>query len=167
MMTRSSLMIAALTCGAFLGSVRIVSSKIVHNTTESLPLGFYWVSDRAPKIGDLVVLETPPYVKQLVHDRHYLPEGDRLLKQVVAGPDTLWCVQEDNQFNVDGALWGEAFRADSNGLPLPQIRGCFFVPTGHVLVATHHPRSFDSRYFGAVPSESLVGVAEAIWTYSH
>lgn len=154
---------------AVLSSVRIVVGpvRIVHNVTPSLPLGFYWLSNCEPSLGDLVVIETPKGVRQLVHDRKYLPAGDRLLKQMVAGPSSLWCVNEDRSFSVDGKVFGEALLTDAQGASLPKVRGCFFVPPGHVLVATHHPRSFDSRYFGAVSTDSIVGVAEALWTYSH
>jgi type IV secretory pathway protease TraF len=31
------------------------------------------------------------------------------------------------------------------------------------LLSGHDPRSFDSRYFGAVPAASIQGIARPIW----
>lgn len=168
-MSRYTPLIVAVFCVLTLGGSRLAFGpmvRIVHNATDSVPLGFYSLSSRPPQLGDLVVLETPVGVRQLVQERNYLPKGDRLLKQIVGAPNSRWCVDDDRQFTVSGEIFGEAFLTDSQGASLPKIRGCFFVPPGHVLVATHHPRSFDSRYFGAVPTDSIVGVAEALWTYS-
>jgi type IV secretory pathway protease TraF len=46
----------------------------------------------------------------------------------------------------------------------PVPAGFHSVRTGEVwLLSVHHPRSFDSRYFGAVPVTNIQGVARPIW----
>jgi type IV secretory pathway protease TraF len=46
----------------------------------------------------------------------------------------------------------------------PVASGGYSVPAGEVwLLSGHDPRSFDSRYFGAVPVTNIQGVARPIW----
>jgi type IV secretory pathway protease TraF len=55
--------------------------------------------------------------------------------------------------------------SDSAGCPLQSVSvGVYHVPAGAVwLLSGHDPRSFDSRYFGAVPAVSIQGVAHPVW----
>jgi type IV secretory pathway protease TraF len=54
---------------------------------------------------------------------------------------------------------------DSAGRPLRPIpTGTYNVPAGAVwLLSGHDPRSFDSRYFGAVPRANIQGIARPVW----
>ena len=54
---------------------------------------------------------------------------------------------------------------DSAGRPLrPVPAGAYSVPAGEVwLLSGHDPRSFDSRYFGAVPTANIQGIARPVW----
>jgi conjugative transfer signal peptidase TraF len=46
--------------------------------------------------------------------------------------------------------------------PIPA--GVYSVPAGAVwLLSGHDPRSFDSRYFGAVPAANIQGLARPVW----
>jgi conjugative transfer signal peptidase TraF len=62
---------------------------------------------------------------------------------------------------ADTAQLGE----DSAGRPLQPIpAGTYRVPAGAVwLLSGHDPRSFDSRYFGAVPAANIQGIARPVW----
>ena len=44
---------------------------------------------------------------------------------------------------------------DSQGRPMPSVLQSGVIPTGMALVLADHEGSFDSRYFGLVPLESL------------
>jgi conjugative transfer signal peptidase TraF len=57
------------------------------------------------------------------------------------------------------------FAEDEAGRPLrPVPIGVYRVAPGEVwLLSGHDPRSFDSRYFGAVPAANVTGVARPIW----
>ncbi len=140
--------------------------RVVHNATDSAPKGFYVVHERQPRVGDWVVFKAPQDVASLVHARAYVP-NDTFLKRVVAEPGQQWSVSSNSVFTVEGQTWGRAHTYDSLGRALPIAFGAHVVPPEHILVATRHPRSFDSRYFGAVPTQNVVGVAEALWIYSH
>jgi hypothetical protein len=56
-----------------------LARHLIVNSTESMPLGLYWLSrGQPPHRRDLVAF--PDNVRELVHDRRYLPDGALLLK---------------------------------------------------------------------------------------
>ena len=120
------------------------------NLTPSLPRGIYRLSPDAPTKGDLVSFCLEGEFAALAGERGYLlagscPSGLRpLLKRVAGLPgDT-----------VD--LESLALRsADSAGRPMPSVLEGGTIPPGLALVLADHPGSFDSRYFGLVPLNSL------------
>jgi type IV secretory pathway protease TraF len=58
---------------------------------------------------------------------------------------------------------GPIFKRDSQGKPLPEIRGSFRIKPGCFLpLATAIPNSFDGRYFGSVPMRLIVGKAKLV-----
>lgn len=139
----------------------------VINVTPSLPRGLYRLHpDAAPTLGDLTTfkLKDSP-IDALAKRRRYVPPSGRYQKRVVAEPGDSWCVR-NGRFFVRGMLWAPVFKADTDGRPLPQQSGCHVVPPRHVLVATRHPRGFDSRYFGTVEREHLEGTLTPIWIWT-
>jgi conjugative transfer signal peptidase TraF len=139
---------------------------LVWNATPSYPEGLYRLHDRhAYGIGDLIYFQPPAAVRSLLYERNYIPQGGELMKQVVALAGDTYCVTEET-FSVRGERLGPVFNLDSAGRPLPQIRGCHEVPLDHVLVASpHHRKSFDSRYFGPIPTNSIHGTLEELWIW--
>ena len=160
--------IVVITCLLAVGAAALHSRvEFVWNATSSYPRGLYRLERRPHYVpGDLVWFEVPDAVDELVYERGYIPQTGKLLKHIVAGPGVRWCVDSAGRFSVAGQSYGRAFGVDAHGAPLPTLRGCWVIPSEHVLVASTHPRSFDSRYFGAVPVELIVGATEALWTYS-
>lgn len=135
----------------------------VYNITPSLPRGLYHLDRGAPvTVGDLVTFHLDKPVDDLARQRRYLPPRGQYQKYVVAEAGDRWCIQQ-GRFYVRGLLWAPVFDKDSQGRPLPELRGCQTVPDNHVLVATRHPRGFDSRYFGAVPRKHLHGRLTPVW----
>jgi type IV secretory pathway protease TraF len=39
------------------------------------------------------------------------------------------------------------------------------IPPGEILVFASHPRSFDSRYFGAIPKGSVIASVRPLWSF--
>lgn len=134
------------------------------NLTASLPIGLWRITeDIGP--GTYVAACVPPAMPMMrvAVNRGYLPDGvcpggyAPLLKQIVAAAgDTV------------------TLTADSvavNGQVLPNTRTLFATGPGRLpvfprgtyrlgadefwLIANHHPRSFDSRYFGALRRADL------------
>jgi type IV secretory pathway protease TraF len=53
--------------------------RIILNASESVPIGWYLVSSRQPKIGEIGVIEPSDWVLLYASERGYLPHNVRLL----------------------------------------------------------------------------------------
>lgn len=120
------------------------------NPTPSLPKGIYRISQGTPGKGDLVTFCLDGEYAALAKERGYLeagscPSGLRpLLKRLAGLPGDLI---------EAGSL--AARTVDSQGQLMPSVSLPGVVPPGLALVLADHPGSFDSRYFGLVPLDSL------------
>lgn len=120
------------------------------NLTPSMPRGFYRLVPGKPVKGDLVSFCLHGKFADLARKRGYLQAGScsnglrPLLKRLVAMPGDSIQIKTLNIHLVD-----------SQGLPMPSILESCVVPPGMALVLAKHDGSFDSRYFGLVPLESL------------
>ena len=145
-----------LACTGLLGAVLFWawSAGYRFNPTPSLPKGIYRISPGAPGKGDLVSFCLEGDFAVLAKERGYLqpgicPSGLRpLLKRVAGLPgDTVGI----------GNLVPRA--VDSMGRSMPDSALASMpggrIPQGMALVLSEHSGSFDSRYFGLVPLDSL------------
>jgi len=135
------------------------------NPTPSLPKGVYRVFPKdswsgPPAKGDLVSFCLAGEFAELALERGYLepgscPSGLRpLLKRVAALPGD------------PVAPYSRPICAvDSHGRPMFPALAPGVIPPGMALVLADHPGSFDSRYFGFVPLDSLQRV-EAVWIWN-
>jgi conjugative transfer signal peptidase TraF len=140
----------------------LLASRLTRNYTPSLPLGVYLLRPGLPvSKGSLVDFEVPPRARALIAGR-YLPARFHLLKRVVALEGDAVCFA-DGSYRVEGVAISAIARRDSIGRPLPPFDFCGKVPAGTAFVATPHPSSLDSRYFGPVPLSDLT-VVTALWT---
>jgi conjugative transfer signal peptidase TraF len=132
------------------------------NLTPSMPLGLWRVVAAFPADyhrGQAVAV-CPPV------DAPFLPRGScplgmqPLLKEIVALPgDVVTVTFAGVSVNGDPPLPHSPPLAQTlDGQPLPQWLGTWRL-TGYWLYGAGSPRSFDSRYFGAVPAGCLQGVA--------
>jgi type IV secretory pathway protease TraF len=65
---------------------------------------------------------------------------------------------------VDGNAIGDALDRDHWGRPLPVWQGCYVIANGEVFLMNRWPEySLDSRYFGPLPTTSIVGRADPLW----
>ena len=120
------------------------------NPTPSLPKGIYRLASGAPEKNDLVSFCLEGEFAELALERGYLepgscPSGLRpLLKRLAALPgDSV----APSAFPIRSV--------DSHGRSMSPALLPGVAPSGMALVLADHPGSFDSRYFGFVPLESL------------
>ena len=129
------------------------------NPTPSLPKGLYRLVEGSPAKNELVTFCLQGEFAELALQRGYLqagscPSGLRpLLKRLAGLPGDY--IEAD-------AL---AIRSvDSQGRHMPSVLQSGVIPSGMAFVLADHAGSFDSRYFGFVPLESL-HLVQAVLTF--
>jgi type IV secretory pathway protease TraF len=136
---------------------------LVYAPSASLPKGWYVRAfpGRALQVGDLVVLEVPASMAASVPLD--VPHR-RLLKHVAAlGGDTV-CWAQDAM--VVRTLQGTArYPFHPDGPMGTHPNGCHTLETESVVIIGTHPRSFDSRYVGAVPVSLVRFRVWPLWTW--
>lgn len=143
------------------------------NWTASAPVGFYLQRPLQLARGELVLLCLPPRVEALGRRRGYLPVGQcdggssPVLKQLVGLPgDTIELSRSLLAVNGEVVASSPTHASDSAGRPLAHVPfGSRILPPGEVWVLGANPaRSWDSRYFGQIPIESLKASVRPILT---
>lgn len=152
-----------------LGWAAIATSppRLVYNASNSVPVGWYRISPAnslAP--GNLVLVHLSLEVRSLAAQRGYLPANVPLLKTVAAMAPQRVCVH-DSQVRVDGVVVARLLRWDRQGRALPAWQACRrLVGDELFLLSSSNPASFDSRYFGPVSADAVIGRAQPLWLES-
>ena len=135
------------------------------NITDSLPLGLYLrIPGREFQCGDYIVYEPSEEVQRMVADYGWGDGNHVFLKQIGAVAGEHYAVHEaTHEFTVEGMCRGRVFDTDTQGQPLPRLRGEFIVPEGHILPVATNPRSFDGRYTGTIPVDSIRTKVIPLW----
>jgi conjugative transfer signal peptidase TraF len=143
-----------------------LAGRLLVNITPSMPFGLYWMHLNPQDIreGDLVAFPPPPSVRDLVRDRHYLPERAWLLKPVAAVAGDNVCVDGDD-LRVRDEARARLRSYDSDGRPLPRDARCGPLAAGELYVLARDPRSFDSRVFGPLSHQALHATVTPLWTF--
>lgn len=141
--------------------------QLVYNASDSVPIGWYRIAPASSlAVGDLVLVHLPPEAMTLAAQRGYLPASVPLLKTVAAVAPQLVCVRGD-QVRVDGRLVARRLSWDRQGRALPAWRTCRrLVDDELFLLSTTNPESFDSRYFGPIAADAVIGRAQPLWLES-
>ena len=167
-MTRRSLVVA-------IGSVAIAiialtaawehTALLIWNASASVPIGLYLVRDVGRLATDeLVVAQPPETLADFLATGRYLPKGVPLIKHVAALPGAIVC-RSGLSVSIDGVVRAKARERDHAGRSLPTWSGCRTITEDEVfLLNASEPASLDGRYFGPLPSASIVGRAVPIWT---
>lgn len=166
MITRCALPAAAL--GALLAGV---SGTVRLNTTGSVPIGFYRVRQGVPtRRGTLALACLPEALEHVALERGYLGPGgcpggaEPVLKPVAAVAGDVVEVSAAG-VSVNGALIvPAALTRDSAGRGVAAVPpGTYTVPEGSLwLLSGHDARSWDSRYWGPVPTLGVRGEASPL-----
>ena len=141
-----------------------VHPSLVWNLSASVPIGLYVIDARLPRLGDYVLVRLPPPVAELAGERGYLPTGVSLLKKVSAAQNDRVC-RIGQQIFMNGIAIARAAATDLRGRPMPVWTGCQQLEAGDVFLLGGGPDSFDSRYFGPVPSGDVTGRATPLATW--
>ncbi|MGA4475990.1 S26 family signal peptidase [Ectopseudomonas chengduensis] len=141
--------------------------RLVYNASDSVPVGWYRIAPANSMVpGDLVLVHLPPEVRSLAAQRGYLPANVPLLKTVAAMAPQQVCVQ-GSQVRIDGDLVAKRLRWDRKGRALPTWQSCrSLVGDELFLLSSSNPASFDSRYFGPISADAVIGRAQPLWLES-
>ena len=139
---------------------------LYYNRTESAPHGWYLHRNAlALHTGDLVFARLPDDAARVASDRRYLPLNVPLIKQIAAVEGTEVCVL-NGKVLVAGLSAGVVLERDGAGRPLSAWMGCRMLGKHELfLLGASRTASFDSRYFGPVTREAVLGKAIPLWTW--
>ena len=153
------------TMGAVVGllSLQARPPALVWNFTESVPVGLYSLSHAAPATGDVIAIAPAGAAREALDAYAALPAGKLLLKQLAAVEGDVVC-RTGATVTVNGVIAAIAKPATADGRALPAWSGCRALGPGKVLVLTRHAGSFDSRYFGPIGADQIIGIAHPLVT---
>ena len=158
---------------ALIGAVVAVGAArlgIGFNFSQSAPRGIYQIVGQAPTRGALIAACLPTAVADFGRARGYLGAGDcpggtqPVLKTVgaVAG-DRIELAPDGVAVNGIHVLARAIETRDSAARALPHVAfGSYRVAADEVWLLGLHGRSWDSRYFGPIPLEAVLGVARPV-----
>lgn len=142
------------------------------NLTPSYPLGIWRMEHRSPVKGDFVLFSFPAqnHLTMAAIERGYLRDNGHgympLMKKLAALPSDRIAVTD--VVSINGVEWtnGQILRVDSKGREVVSIAVSEIVAPGMCWVLSdYNPRSFDSRYFGAVPLSNIIAVAHPVFVW--
>ena len=139
---------------------------LYYNRTESAPHGWYLHRHASTlQTGDFVLARLPDDAARLANDRRYLPLNVPLIKRIGAVEGTEVCVL-NGKVLVAGVPAGVVLEKDGAGRPLSAWLGCRMLGKHELfLLGASRAASFDSRYFGPVTREAVLGKALPLWTW--
>jgi conjugative transfer signal peptidase TraF len=141
--------------------------RLLWNASASVPIGLYGVEPVGRlAVADLVVAPAPAPLATMFAARDYLPLGVPLIKRILALPGQSVC-RNGLLITVDGKAVGTALAYDARGHALPVWQGCRRIARDEIfLMNVDAAASLDGRYFGPIPSSSIVGRALPLWTFA-
>lgn len=151
-----------------------VRSTLRINFTGSLPQGVYRKVTRLPSRGAVVLVCLPPGVGAFARTRRYVWRGDcpggvAPVGKVIAavGGDTVTATDGGLLVNGHSVPNSRPLRQDRQGRPVQRVsNGVYVVSPGEVwLTSSHSSASFDSRYFGPVPTSAVISRIEPLWVF--
>lgn len=143
-------------------AVHTSPKQLVWNASASLPVGLYMARQPSPlQRGDIVLIRLPAQVRSFAARRGYVPASVPVLKRIAALPGDKICREGERVFFAAAEV--TAKRIDRLGRPMPRWHGCRALEAGEIALLADAADSFDSRYFGAVPSSGLVAIVRPVW----
>ena len=139
--------------------------RAIYNASDSVPVGWYRIGPaRALHVGSFVLIHLPAVPRALAARRGYLPWRIPLLKRIGAMAPQAVCIR-GRVLRIDGVRVAVTLPVDGSGRRLTAWRQCRRLRAGELfLLSTTNPASFDSRYFGPVPTSDVIGQAQPIYT---
>jgi conjugative transfer signal peptidase TraF len=166
----------AIACGAFLvtGAVLYLAGARI-NTTRSIPVGLYWVTD-APAEKGFYVMFCPPKVGVFddARERGYIGAGmcpggyGYMMKRILAAKNDSISIADDG-VRVNGNLlpFSMPRKFDAAGRVMPRFQANRYTlgDSELLLMSDVSATSFDSRYFGPISRAQIKAVIRPVITW--
>jgi conjugative transfer signal peptidase TraF len=137
---------------------------LVWNVTHSAPIGLYRRVFADVGDGAWVLVRAPSAAADLAAARGYLPRSVPMVKRVAASSGDHVC-RNGQSVSINGQTAAQALWQDSLGRALPVWSGCIDLKPDQIFLITTPPTSFDSRYFGPVPTSNVIERIAPLWTF--
>lgn len=142
--------------------------------TDSYPLGIYQLTEKAPQKGDLVLFCLPDDIAEIAKNNEYMSFGfscpgniKPMIKKLVAvGGDNIFIDAQGVKVNETLVNNSAPVPVNSKGEPLKHADSGVLAPDLVFVMSDYNPRSWDSRYFGGIPKDSLQGVIHPLFTWN-
>jgi len=136
---------------------------LLYNPSYSAPIGWYRLRKKTPIIlGTQVAAFAPHWARKMADERGYLPYDYPLIKTVWAGQGDKICY---NNLSLSVPKHSDIplQAQDVLGRDMPLLSGCTTLKAGQFMLLSPDVQSgFDSRYFGPVGLENIIGTVEYI-----
>ena len=134
---------------------------LLYNPSYSAKVGWYKLTTHEPpKLGSQVAAYAPEWARKMADERGYLPYDYPLIK-------TVWAVEGDevcyhkSSVSVPKRSDIALQLRDVLGRDMPALSGCRVLKSGeYMLLSPDVQTGFDSRYFGPVSIENIIGHVE-------
>lgn len=154
-----------LTMGTAIAAFVDFPKKLIWNASASTPIGLYSIApaDRL-EVADLVAVRAPEPLAAFMVERGYIGRGVPLMKRIAGVPGQQVC-RRYYAITVDGVPMGDALDRDHLGRSLPVWQGCRRIAEGELFLMNWSVSgSLDGRYFGPLPTSTVIGRATPLWT---
>lgn len=141
-----------------MASVVSPQKRLIWNRTNSAPTGLYWVQNKAPERGDLVLVSADSDDAVWAQSHGYVGEDWPLLKYVEGHSGDRIC-RLNSQILINQVRVATALQGASSGTKMPEWNGCKTLLDDQVFLLNPHPKSLDGRYFGPTKIKDVDGVA--------
>jgi len=134
---------------------------LLYNPSYSAQVGWYRLTtDKPLKLGSQVAAYPPEWARKMADERDYLPYDYPLIK-------TVWAIEGDEVCYHDSSVSVPKHSdiplrsQDVLGRDMPVLSGCVILKSEeYMLLSPDVQTGFDSRYFGPVKHEDILGHVE-------
>lgn len=168
-----SLAVALATLAGVVAIVRAFGLRIQH--TASLPVGIYRTVAGAPVRGSVGLWCLPRAIAVAGRERGYFAAGSCDGETEPVGKGILGVAGDTIHYSEGGVTLNgctvpnsRPLARDSRGRRLPHVPfGTYVLRAGEVWIwSPFSPASYDSRYFGPIPTSGFISLVTPVWTKS-
>ena len=129
-------------------------------------------SDYSLERGMLVLACLPDEVAKLAYERHYIASGKCKGGYAPVGKYIQAISGDEVRFTSDGIIVNgsllensEPYAMDGEGRSMPVMLQDMVLPKDELVLINNYAGSFDSRYYGPIPSRYVVGTLKPVITF--